>query len=90
MFEKVMKRYREAATEHRLLCRIDPYYAHCHGGGKVPAPSCAYCKEYDPSACVCMKEWNNLDPVYYIADRDDKEPTDLCEDYEWDGEWEDE
>jgi hypothetical protein len=88
MFEEVMKRYREKSTEHRLLCRIDPYYAHCHGGGKVPSPSCASCENYDDG--VCMKEWNDLDPAYYIADRDDKEPSDLCDDYKWNCEWEDE
>lgn len=41
---------------------------------------CWNCKEYDGSHC--MKNWDNLDPSYYVPDRDDKEPDDCCDDYE--------
>ena len=90
MFEKVKAQYMKDVAEHKKMCRSDPYYCHCHGGGVVPAPSCRYCQEYDPSKERCMKEWNNLDPCYYVPDRDDKDPEELCEDYKWSGEWEDE
>ena len=49
---------------------------------KLPEPCCGNCKEYDGSRC--MKEWNNLDESYYFPDRDDKEPEDVCDDWEFD------
>ena len=52
----------------------------------IPDPSCAYCKEYDNGKGICMKEWNNLDPCYYVDWRDDREPEESCEDYDWCGE----
>ena len=88
MFNKVHEQYMKDVAEHAKMIKCDPYYAHCHGGGKVPPPSCGYCAKYDGAHCT--KEWNNLDPCYYIKWRDDKEPEDCCEDYEWDGEWEEE
>ena len=45
-------------------------------------PCCQNCREFDGDHC--MKHWNNLDPAYYIPDRDDKEPDDYCDD--WEGE----
>ena len=42
-------------------------------------PCCGNCREYDGNRC--MKEWNNLDECYYIPDRDDKEPEDVCKDW---------
>lgn len=41
---------------------------------------CDTCREYDGDRCT--KFWNNLDPAYYIPDRDDKDPDDYCEDWE--------
>ena len=51
-----------------------------------PEPRCEFCWEYD--GCRCHKEWNNNDDCYYDPDRDDKEPEDCCDDYEWNGEYE--
>lgn len=45
----------------------------------TPAKRCENCAEYD--GYRCMKEWNNLDPSYYIDWRDDKEPDETCEDF---------
>lgn len=88
MFSKVKEQYMKDVAEHAKMIKNDPYYAHCHGGGKVPAPCCYYCMEYDGDRC--HKEWNNNEEDYYIDWRDDKAPDDCCEDYEWNGEWEDE
>ena len=88
MFKRVNDQYRKDAAEHKLMMKNDPYYAHCHGGGKVPSPCCQYCTEYDGDRCHIR--WNNNDECYYNPDLDDKEPDDLCEHYEWNGEWEDE
>ena len=46
---------------------------------------CETCVHYDGRRCT--KDWNNLDPAYYIPDRDDVEPWDHCEDYEYDKEF---
>ena len=83
---KVMEKYRKDAEEHEKACKSDPYYAHCHGGGRVPEPRCEFCQEYDGDRC--HREWNNNDDCYYIPERDDKEPDDVCEGYEWNGELE--
>ena len=50
---------------------------------------CWNCLEFDGDRC--MKEWNNADPCYYIDWRDDKKPTDLCDDWQYDetAVWED-
>lgn len=47
----------------------------------LPDPCCEYCKEYDGERC--HKEWNNNDECYYLPDRDDKDPDECCDDYEW-------
>ena len=47
----------------------------------MPDKGCWNCFLYDSQHC--MKEWNNLDPDYYVPDRDDKSPEDCCGD--WDG-----
>ena len=54
-----------------------------------PDNGCWNCIQYDGNRC--MKEWNNLDPCYYVPGRDDKEPEDCCEDHETDHDavWED-
>ena len=43
-------------------------------------PCCGNCSQYDGNRC--MKEWNNGDKCYYVPERDDKEPEDVCEDWE--------
>lgn len=50
----------------------------------IPDDCCYYCTEYDGDRC--HKEWNNNDEIYYVPERDDKEETDCCADYEWNGE----
>ena len=85
---RVMEIFRRDRKEHERMIKSDPYYAFFCGGGVVPAPCCRYCVSYDGERC--MKEWNNLDPDCYVPERDDKDPDDLCEDYSWSGEWEDE
>lgn len=47
-----------------------------------PDRGCWNCILFDGDHCT--KEWNNADPDYYIKWRDDKEPTDCCEDWEED------
>lgn len=88
MFEKVRRQYKKDAAEHEMMIKGDPYYAYCYGGGIVPSPCCRYCAEYDGDRC--HKEWNNNDESYYIPERDDQDPSNCCEQYEWSGEWEDE
>lgn len=43
---------------------------------------CGNCLEYDGDHCI--KDWNNADKDYYIPDRDDKDPDDCCDDWEYD------
>ena len=43
---------------------------------------CENCSHYDGDHCT--REWNNLEPEYYLPGRDDREPDDSCE--EWEGE----
>lgn len=88
-YPKVYEQFMKDLEEHGWGCKHDAYYRYCYGGGKVPTPCCAYCVHFDPSKDACTKDWNNLDDSYYIPDRDDREPGDLCECYEWNGEWED-
>jgi len=45
----------------------------------TPDNGCYNCFLYD--GAHCMKEWNNLDPDYYVPERDDKYPEDCCEDW---------
>lgn len=54
-----------------------------------PPDGCWNCREFDGDRC--MKEWNNSDEDYYLPDRDDRKPTDSCEDWEKDEDavWED-
>ena len=49
-----------------------------------PKRCCSTCWEYDGDRC--HKEWNNNDDCYYIPWRDDKEPEDVCDDWEYCGE----
>lgn len=43
--------------------------------------SCSTCSHYDGDRC--MKLWNNADEDYYVPERDDRDPEDYCEDYEY-------
>ena len=80
---------------HNPPCYLDEYEAKMYDkygdpdDEDKPDPGCWNCTQYDGNAC--MKEWNNLDPCYYIPDRDDKDPQDYCEDHETDHDavWED-
>ena len=44
-----------------------------------PENGCWNCREYDGDRC--MKYWNNLDPMYYRSERDDKKPDEICDDW---------
>ena len=44
---------------------------------------CGTCDKYN--GYCCMREWNNLDPVYYVPERDDRDEMDSCDD--WSGEY---
>ena len=87
-YPKVYEQYWKDAEEHAEECRCNPYYRYAYGGGIVPVPCCRYCEHYDGDRCHVR--WNNNDEDYYNPDLDDKDPGDLCEYYDWDGEWEDE
>ena len=54
-----------------------------YAGDDIPR-QCWNCINYDPGYEACTLTWNNLDPDYYNPDTDDREPTDTCEDWEWD------
>lgn len=49
-----------------------------------PKKGCWCCLEYDGDRC--HKEWNNDDECYYIDWRDDKEPDEICDDFDLDEE----
>lgn len=40
---------------------------------------CWNCTAFNGEAC--MRNWNNADPIYYVPERDDKDPDDYCEDW---------
>ena len=94
MFNKVKEQYMKDVSEHAMMCKSDPYYAHCYGGGKVPAPCCGYCEYFDDGVGhpgYCMREVNNNDITNVLyTEPFEREYSDLCEHYEWNGEWEDE
>lgn len=54
-----------------------------------PDNGCWNCINYNGD--FCTKEWNNLDEAYKVEWRDEKEPSDSCEDWEKDEDavWED-
>ena len=58
---------------------------------ETPSPEngCWNCQYYDGDRCSIW--WNNADPVYYLPDRDDKKPDDICGDWKLyeDAVWED-
>lgn len=83
---KVYEQYMKEAEEHVWSCKHDEYYRYCHGGGTVPVPCCQYCTGFDGE--YCMKEWNNADKDNCVPERDEREADDLCDDYEWNGNWE--
>lgn len=47
-----------------------------------PENGCWNCWRFDGDRC--NKDWNNADPDYYLPDRDDKEPDDICDYWEKD------
>lgn len=85
-YPNVYDQFMKDLKEHADGCKHDAYYSYCYGGGIVPVPCCLYCTEYDGDRCHLR--WNNNDECYYNPDLDDKESDDLCEHYEWNGEWE--
>jgi len=50
----------------------------------VPKKCCWTCWEYDGDRCHL--NWNNDEEEYYVPERDDKEPDDVCESWEFAGE----
>ena len=50
----------------------------------IPEPCCGYCEMFDGSWCT--KNWNNLDPAYRNPEKDERDDSDWCEDYQWNGE----
>lgn len=44
---------------------------------------CENCIHYDGR--YCTREWNNLDPCYCNHDRDKRNDTDTCNEWEFDG-----
>lgn len=51
---------------------------------KKPSNGCWNCMDCDPGLMACTKCWNNLDKDYYNPDRDDVNPTDICDDWRLD------
>ena len=49
----------------------------------VPKKCCWTCYEYDGDRC--HKYWNNNEEDYYLPDRDDKKPDEVCEDWTYAG-----
>ena len=49
----------------------------------IPDPCCGNCTKYHE---VCTKCWSK-DEADYVPERDDKDETDCCDDYDWNGEW---
>ena len=45
---------------------------------------CWCCFNYDGDHCT--KNWNNLDPSYYVPCLDDKKPDEICDDFNFDEE----
>ena len=46
----------------------------------LPEKGCWNCWNYDGDRC--MKNWNNMDESYYNPDTDDKDPSDVCDDWD--------
>ena len=90
--ESYRMEYNRQKTEHEIMMKADPYYRHCYGGCKVPEPCCFYCTNYDGGTGhpgYCMFEVNNFDITNVMNPEDhERDEADLCEHYEWNGEWE--
>lgn len=67
-----------------IIWNNNPYDARQIPDNRIPEPSCGSCVFYDGSHCT--KDWNDLDITYYLPERDDREPYETCDDYEWDEE----
>ena len=49
-----------------------------------PADGCWNCLNFDWKHEACTLNWNNMDESYYNPDCDDRELTDICDDWEED------
>lgn len=49
---------------------------------ELPDNGCWNCLLYDGDRCTAY--WNNADPCYYLPDRDDKKPWEICDDWQKD------
>lgn len=48
--------------------------------------TCISCRLCD--GAVCMKEWKDLDPTYYVPERDDRDvDNDTCDDIDYEERW---
>ena len=45
-------------------------------------PHCGNCLDYDGDHCTLY--WNNADDDYYVPERDDKDPYDCCDYWQFD------
>ena len=52
-----------------------------HYAGEDNKRRCENCLYFDGTYCI--REWNNADEDYLISERDEREPDDYCDDYEW-------
>ena len=75
-YPKVYDKFIKNFEEHYRECKFDPYYNYCYGAGKVPVPCCEYCEEYDKHEETCIRH------------KEERDSSELCEHYEWNGEWE--
>ena len=57
-------------------------------GRKEPDHVCNSCIYFDRWYEACNREWNNLDEIYYIPDRDDRNEDDTCDYWELDPDYE--
>lgn len=48
----------------------------------LPEKGCWNCRSFNGD--FCTKYWNNMDECYKVTWRDEKNPDDCCEDWEYD------
>lgn len=92
-YPKVYEQFMKDMEDHAWECKHDPAYRHTYGGGIVPVPCCEYCEYFDDGVGhpgYCMRDVNNNDitniPYQYRVNLE-REYCDLCESYEWNGNW---
>ena len=71
------KSYADMRAEEEALPFTDPL--------EPPENACWCCTAFNGNACTI--NWNNADPIYYNPDTDDRDPFDLCDDFEWNGDY---